>query len=162
MPAEGISIQSPNRRKPSGKHHHGHTWPCIQGGTMQPSSSPSVTVESSGASAKGSAWQSRGGGASAAHVASVCVMRASRSLWHEPPHDSHLGSSFGSCATERSACGWTERAAWCASCMLNANDSGGDSRQCRSMSVLVRRGSRVGHKIEKRDGETVTHQDAWS
>ena len=110
---------------------------------MTPSPSISGTVECSGASAEGCAWLSSGGVSrwpGAERGGRVPDLPMSGTHPSEPPPDSRQGSFLGSCATERSECRIAGRVPWCASCMMNANDSGGDSRQCRSMSVQVRRG----------------------
>ena len=123
MPVEGISIRSPSRRRHPGKHPHGHTRTCIQGGTMPDSSSPSRTAESSGTSAEGSAWPSRGGGGHPGHAAGVCVMAVA--LLRDG-HHALSGTNRHVTATRlfhRLVCNGTQRvrdglglAAWCASC----------------------------------------------
>ena len=91
------------------------------------------------------------------HVAGVCVMYATLSggvchvLFgsnHHMTADKALPSAHVQRNGARAECAGS--AAWCVSCVVNTNNSGGDSRQCCSMSIQVRRGARAGKKMAVR------------
>ena len=120
--------------------------PCIQGGTM--THGPAILhrgVQWSISRMKclAAKWRWCPGTSSTC----MCQPLQVHTLRCEPPPCSRQGSSCGSCATERSEGRIAGRVAWCTSCMGNANNSGGGSRQCCSHERSGAQGSEGGGMI---------------